>query len=174
MREDEHDDALANRRGHLAQQLVLVLPGFGRWASQIRDFETPYGRAGLRQLEALYMLRHELLDPALPPATGLADYFQIQRSVVTRVLAKLEHSGYIARQADPRDGRAQQITVSERGRLLSDYVEQEYFKEMERAIGGIGEQDLACLERSIDLLTGVSRRLGKAEPPGRSRWSQDD
>jgi DNA-binding MarR family transcriptional regulator len=172
MGENEYDDALAARRGHLAQQMVLVLPGFGRWASEIRDFETPYGRAGQRQLEALYMLRHELLNSSIPPATALADLFQIQRSVVTRVLAKLEGAGYITRQADPRDARTQRITVTERGRLLSDFVEQEYFKEMEAALDGISLDDQACLERAIVLLSDVARRLGNVQPVNISRRMQ--
>lgn len=140
--------------------MVLVLPAFGRWASKIRDFETPYGRAGIRQLEVLYMLRHDLLDPATPAATALAEHFQIQRSVVTRLLMKLELSGYITRQQDPRDGRAQQIVITENGRLLSDYVEQEFFKEMEGALGEIGAADLASLEQAISLLRQVSSNLG--------------
>jgi DNA-binding MarR family transcriptional regulator len=174
MGENEYGGALPARRGQLAQQMVLVLPGFGRWASEIRDFETPYGRAGLWQLEALYMLRHELLDPAIPPATALAERFRIQRSVVTRVLAKLEDAGYITRQADPRDARAQRITVTERGELLSDYVKQEYFKEMEAALGDIDPDDLACLERAIGLLNTIARRLGNVEPVNTSRLLDRD
>lgn len=142
--------------------MVLVLPAFGRWASTIRDFETPYGSAGIRQLEVLYVLRHTMLDPKVPVATALADHFQIQHSVVTRILKKLETAGYISREPDPRDGRAWQITITETGRNLSDYVEAEFFKEMEAALGDPGVDDLACLERCMGLLIGVGRNLGMA------------
>ena len=161
----DSNDPLGDRRVRLARSLVLVLPGFGRWASQIRDFETPYGHAGQRQLEVLYMLRHELLDQDTPAATALADYFQIQRSVVTRVLAKLEHAGYITRTADPHDARAQRIVVTDQGRLLGDYVEQEYFKEMQAALGELSGDDLACLERAVTLLEGVAQELGMGALP---------
>jgi len=80
--------------------------------------------------------------------------------VVTRVLAKLEAAGFISREADPHDARAHQISVTEQGRLLSDFVEQEYFKEMQAALGGLGADDLACLERAAELLAGVANRLG--------------
>jgi DNA-binding MarR family transcriptional regulator len=143
----------------LARRMVVVLPGFGRWASAIRDFETPYGSAGIRQLEVLYALRHNVLDPAIPPATALADLFQIQRSVVTRVLAKLEAAGYITRRPDPSDHRARRIELTESGRLLSDYVAREYFAEMSAALGDVNEDDLDILERAMEILTRAARTL---------------
>jgi DNA-binding MarR family transcriptional regulator len=155
------------RREQLAQRMVLVLPGFGRWASAMRDFETPYGKAGIRQLEVLYILRHDFFDPSQQTATMLADYFQIQRSVVTRVLAKLEHGGHITRETDPRDHRSQQISITDRGKQLSDYVEQKYFEEMNAALGDITEDDLVSLEHSIKILTNVSANLGLGDPPPR-------
>jgi DNA-binding MarR family transcriptional regulator len=154
------DNGLAERRERLAQMMVLILPAFGRWASTIRDFETPYGKAGIRQLEVLYMLRHNMLNTATPTATALADYFQIQRSVLTRILAKLEAAGYISREANPRDGRAWHITITENGKNLSDYVEQKYFEEMATALGPINESTTACLEHSLELLINVAANLG--------------
>jgi len=160
---DTSQGELATRRKHLAQQMVLVLPGFGRWASAMRDFETPYGKAGIRQLEVLYLLRHNFVDRSNQTATMLADYFQIQRSVVTRVLAKLEQGGHITRETDPHDHRAQQITITERGEQLSDYVEQKYFDEMNAALGDIDEADVASLERSLKILKNVATNLGLGE-----------
>jgi DNA-binding MarR family transcriptional regulator len=111
----------------------------------------------------LYMLRHNLLDGSKPTATALAERFQIQRSVVTRILAKLETGGHIIRGTDPRDGRAQQITITENGKHLSDFVEQEYFQEMKRALGEIEARDIECMERSLEILTGVAVDLGMGE-----------
>jgi DNA-binding MarR family transcriptional regulator len=154
--------------------MVLTLPGFGLWAAAIRDFETPYGSAGIRQLEVLYMLRHELLPPAKPAATALAERFGVQRSVVTRILAKLESAGYIVREPDQRDGRAWQIIITENGRNLSDYVEREYFKEMKAALGDIAEGDVACLEHCLDILVDVAVNLGIREPEARfaNEWTK--
>ena len=160
---DSSVETLTARRERIAQLMVLILPAFGRWASAIRDFETPYGKAGIRQLEVLYMLRHNLLDSSTPTATALAERFQIQRSVVTRILTKLEASGYIVRVPDPRDGRAWQITITENGKALSDYVEARYFEEMATALGSIDDHDTACLERSLDLLIRVAANLGLGE-----------
>jgi DNA-binding MarR family transcriptional regulator len=138
----------------------------------MRDFETPYGKAGIRQLEVLYMLRHGLLDSSKPAATALAERFQIQRSVVTRILAKLEASRYITRETHPHDGRAQQITITENGKNLSDYVEQEFFLEMEKALGEIGECDIECMERSIDILIVVAAKLGVGAAARRTSETQ--
>jgi DNA-binding MarR family transcriptional regulator len=143
--------------------MVLILPAFGRWASAMRDFETPYGKAGIRQLEVLYVLRHDLLDPTVPTATAMAEIFQIQRSVLTRILAKLEAGGHITREPDPGDGRASRIAITENGKLLSDYVERQYFREMSQALGEVGEDDVACLERSLEIFTKVLANLGIKE-----------
>lgn len=161
------DNDLDTRRGRLAQLMVLVLPNFGRWASTMRDFETPYGKAGIRQLEVLYMLRHDLLDESQHTATALAAHFEIQRSVVTRLLAKLEGSGFIVREPDPRDGRAWKISITETGKLISDYVEQKYFEEMKTALGVIDQADVEHLERSLDILMSVSTKLGMGLPTPR-------
>jgi DNA-binding MarR family transcriptional regulator len=157
------DERLAARRERVSQLMVLILPAFGRWASTMRDFETPYGKAGIRQLEVLYVLRHDLLDPALPTATALADCFQIQRSVLTRILAKLGAGGHITREPDPDDGRAWRIAITEKGRLLSDHVERQFFREMSQALGDVGESDIACLERSLEIFTRVAANLGIKE-----------
>jgi DNA-binding MarR family transcriptional regulator len=140
--------------------MVLVLPGFGRWASRIRDFETPHGSAGIRQLEVLYMLRHRLLDPEMAFATAIAERFGIQRSVVTRILSKLENAGYIVRTPDPEDGRATHIEITETGRKLSDYVEAEYFREMEAALGEIDEAGIETMEQALTILLDVGENLG--------------
>ena len=81
-------DTLASRRERLSQLMVLILPGFGRWASTMRDFETPYGKAGIRQLEVLYMLRHDLLDPTVPAIQALPSgrRFHVEHGVLTRLL----------------------------------------------------------------------------------------
>ena len=133
-------DILSARRERLSQRMVLVLPGFGRWASAMRDFETPYGKAGIRQLEVLYVLRHDYLDRSVPTATAIAEFFQIQRSVLTKILAKLEAGGLVTREPDPADGRAWRIEITEKGKRLSDYVERQFFQEMREALGEIGEK----------------------------------
>lgn len=161
--DDTTTDALAARRARLSQLMVLILPGFGRWASAMRDFETPYGKAGIRQLEVLYLLRHDLLGDLPPTATSLAAHFGIQRSVLTRILAKLEAGGYVTREPDPSDGRASRVAITEQGKLLSDHVERQYFREMRDALGEIDETEVDCLERSLVILRRVAANLGIGE-----------
>lgn len=169
MADESAGEDLETRRMRLSQQMVLVLPAFGQWASAMRDFETPYGKAGIRQLEVLYLLRHNLLVSPTPTATDLAAYFQVQRSVLTRILAKLEAGGHITRQPDPCDRRAWRAAITERGRLLSDYVEHEYFQEMRDALGDVNERDVTSLERSLDILKRVAANLGAKGLP---RWEE--
>ncbi|HWV24382.1 MAG TPA: MarR family transcriptional regulator [Thermomicrobiales bacterium] len=152
-------NSLSARQKRLSQLMVLILPDFGRWINQIRDFQTPYGKAGIRQLDVLYHLRHGLLENSNPTSTEMAQHFQIQRSVLTRIVAKLESGGFVTRECDLADRRAWRVTITEQGKLLSDYVQQQIFEEMRSALGDLTENDLASLERAMQLLVGVASNL---------------
>ncbi|MEZ4626095.1 MAG: hypothetical protein R2843_15195 [Thermomicrobiales bacterium] len=66
-------------RQQLAIRMLQVLPGFGSWASSIRNFETPFGRVGLRQLSILYIMRYPHFG-AESPASSLAEWFEVSRA----------------------------------------------------------------------------------------------
>jgi DNA-binding MarR family transcriptional regulator len=89
------------------------------------------------------------------------------------VLAKLEQGGHITRETDPHDHRAQQITITEQGSKLSDYVEQKYFDEMNAALGDIDETDVVSLEHSLKILMNVATNLGLGAPASRDLNSTD-
>src|SRR3954469_18597718 len=52
----------------------------------------------------------------------LASRERIQRPTATRVLARLEEAGLIARTADPTDRRSSLVSITEPGRALLDSV----------------------------------------------------
>ncbi len=143
----------------LARTMVLTLPGFGTWAGRVREFDTPFGHAGIRQLEVLYLLRHNLLNTAQPTATQIADHFGVQPSVITRIVQKLIAADYLTRQQCGHDGRAWTLAITERGRNLSDYVELEFFREMETALVDMDAGDLERLRKAMGILEQVAARL---------------
>lgn len=49
-------------------------------------------------------------------ATELAGHLSVSRQAAAKLVAELEEWGYVARRAHPRDGRAQTLALTERGR----------------------------------------------------------
>lgn len=139
-------------RTQLASRMVQTLPSFGVWATTIRDFETPYGKIGLRQAEVLYALRYGLVSSGHVSPSLLAEHFSVQPSAITRVLNRLEVSGYVERRVDPSDGRAQTIHLTERGGAISVAVEQVFIEQMQVAIARIPDDELDGMIRHMDML----------------------
>ena len=144
-------DPGASDRAQLASRMVQTLPAFGIWATTIRDFETPYGKVGQRQVEG-----------PVPPSL-LAEHFHVQPSAITRGLNRLESSGYIERRVDPADGRAQTIHLTERGTAISVAVERILIKQMQDAIAAVPEGDLEGLAEHVDLLGTIAQALLRAQ-----------
>jgi DNA-binding MarR family transcriptional regulator len=146
-------------RAALAKLIVASLPKFGHWTISFRDFETPYGRVGYRQAGILWVLRYELIPPAEVTPLRLAEYFLVQPSVITGALAKLEAAGLISRTVDPQDSRCHRIAITEKGRLLSAYVETFFVNEVCETLEGLDVRDLAGLKRSVEVLDRIADTL---------------
>lgn len=153
------EGARASMRDELAARMAYTLPQFGVWATTIRDFETPYGKIGIRQVEVLYALRKQRLGPGSVSPSQLSEYFHVQPSAITRVLNRLEASEFVERRVDPYDGRAQTIHVTERGSAISVAVEQIFLAQMREAIGVIPDEDLAETYRLIAPFAEIGQTL---------------
>ena len=146
-------------RRYLAGQMVRELPRFGRWATAIRDFETPYGKVGFRQLVILWTLRHNMIpSPAVSPS-DFAYHLDVQPSVVTKVLAKLEAGGFIERSVDPSDGRRYNIEITNKGRHVSEYVEELFVQELLAGVSFLDDEGIASLTKHIAILSEVMKIL---------------
>jgi len=148
------DEQEAARR-LVALRMVQVLPGFGTWASSIRDFETPFGRVGLRQLSILYRMRYAPASGVDLTPRALSQAFDIQPSVITRSLARLEEHGFIERVKDPADRRIARLSITEKGREVSIYVEELFIREMLKSIAIIGDDQIGELSGWIETLAKI-------------------
>jgi len=146
-------------RKRLANRMVTSLPKFGAWAEAIREYDTPWGNYGFRQLSLLWALRFHDISPEAPTPSAIAAYFQIQPSVVTRLLARLEEHGCIRRVTDPNDGRSVTIEVTELGMDLSRYVENIYDEEMSEALAFLSDDEVTELRRVVETLDMISTKL---------------
>lgn len=155
---DQDDHATGSNRHELANRIVTEMPRFGAWTTAINEFQTPYGRVGYRQLELLWAIRHNQL-PDGATASATAQLFQIQPSVVTRVLAKLESHGFIVRTPDPADGRRMNIAITPLGTQLSEYVEGLYNQEVVDQLDLFSQDEIAQIADAVDLFATLGERL---------------
>lgn len=156
-------DPGATDRAQLAARMVQTLPAFGIWATTIRDFETPYGKVGQRQVEVLYAMRHGLVSKGPVSPSLLAEHFHVQPSAITRVLNRLETSDYIERRVDPADGRAQTIHLTERGMAISIAAERILIGQMQDAIAEVPQAGLEGLAEHVELLGTIAQSLLRAQ-----------
>lgn len=142
-------------RADLARQMMRTLPAFGNWANSFRDFETPYGKVGFRQLAILWILRHGLIPEEDISPSRLATYHRVQPSVVTRALDKLEAGGFIVRSVHPADGRRFRITMTAKGREVSEFVERLYVEDMIDSMAFLDDAGIDDLQRNVSTLARI-------------------
>lgn len=148
-------------RIELARSIAASLPKFGVWASASRQFDTPYGRLGYRRISILWVLRHGLIDPKDATTTGLARFYRVQPSVLTRALASMETDGLITRTVDSCDSRIHRVEITERGLEISRYVEDLYIGEVLEAIDPLPESSICPLSESVRQLDGIADELDR-------------
>lgn len=144
-----------DERRYLAGRMVRELPRFGRWALAVRDFETPFGKVGYRQLAILWALRYNLTPTNDVSPSDFAVHLEVQPSVVTRVLAKLESSGFIERTTDPNDGRRYHIQITQKGPHVSEVVEELFVQELLAGVSFLDDEGIAALTKHVAILSKV-------------------
>jgi DNA-binding MarR family transcriptional regulator len=91
--------------------------------------------------------RHGPLTPS-----ELASRERIQRPTATRVLARLEDAGLVARTADPADRRSSLVSVTDAGRLLLVSVRDRKDAYLAQRLDRLSPEDLAALDRAAGIL----------------------
>jgi DNA-binding MarR family transcriptional regulator len=127
----------------LAGQLRLTIVRTARRLRQEAGSDlSPSLTAALSTVE-----RHGPLIPS-----ELAARERIQRPTATRVLARLEEQGLIARMPDPRDGRSSLVTVTTAGRELLAELRTRKTAFLAARIDTLSAEERATLERAADIL----------------------
>ncbi len=98
------------------------------------------------------------IDPEGTRLTELAERAHMTKQSVGEVASDLEQRGYVERVADPADGRAKIIRLTERGRD-AQRVGRDLIDEIEREWAErFGEERIAALRDALEAVTG--QRLG--------------
>jgi DNA-binding MarR family transcriptional regulator len=91
--------------------------------------------------------RHGPLTPS-----ELAARERIQRPTATRLLARLEDEGLIARTRDPHDKRSSLVAVTDTGRALLDELRTRKTAFLVDRLEGLDADERAVLDRAADIL----------------------
>jgi DNA-binding MarR family transcriptional regulator len=87
----------------------------------------------------------------------LADLLGVDAPTVTRKVQQLEHDGYIAREADPDDGRATLIRLSPAGRRILQRVLDARRRWLGELLGEWDERDLAVFAALLNRFSTILR-----------------
>lgn len=86
----------------------------------------------------------------------------VTKPTMTRILTELEQRGFIAREADPRDGRAFMVSITPAGSAAVDAARTERTGIVAALIAELPEADVAAIAGALDALERVSRGHGSA------------
>jgi DNA-binding MarR family transcriptional regulator len=85
----------------------------------------------------------------------LAAREKIQRPTATRVLARLEEAGLIARAADPADRRSSLVAITEAGEALLAFTRERKDLYLAARLDRLSAEELAVLDRAAGILERV-------------------
>ena len=148
-----------NSSQELAMRMVNTLPGWGLWAIDVRDFETPYGSIGFRQASILWVLRRESISDEERTPTGIAKHFGVQNSAITRAVDKLEQGGYLLREVAFEDRRRHYLVLTQKGADISEFIERLYTVPLQEVLSEMSEAEHAALREQVDVLHQLLRRI---------------
>jgi DNA-binding MarR family transcriptional regulator len=131
--------------GHLRHTIVRVAR---RLRQEARSELSPSLTAALSTVE-----RHGPLTPS-----ELASRERIQRPTATRVIARLEEKGLIARTADLYDRRSSLVAVTGAGTALLDELRTRKTAFLAERLETLEPEERATLERAADILERVFER----------------
>jgi DNA-binding MarR family transcriptional regulator len=95
--------------------------------------------------------------------TGLAAQQGIAQPSMTAVIGALEQAGYVARGADPTDGRAVLVSITEAGEAFLADQRRAGAEQLARLARRLPEQDAAALAAAVPALVRL-RTLQEQEP----------
>jgi DNA-binding MarR family transcriptional regulator len=127
----------------LAAQLRLVITRTARRLRQEAASDLgPSQTAALATIE-----RHGPVTPS-----ELARLERIQRPTATRIVARLEEAGLVARVEDPADGRSFTVSATADARALMNRLRTRKNAYLARRLRGLDEADLETLDRAAEIL----------------------
>lgn len=114
------------------------------------------GELGISAVQqgALFVIAQN--DPCHP--SDIAKVLDMNKSAVTTLVARLESGGFVTRKADPKDGRAQFICMSEKGQNAMRRSVPFTKQANEALLAGFSAREIATIERFLSQVVVRSSR----------------
>jgi MarR family transcriptional regulator for hemolysin len=117
------------------------------------------------------ILIHLLTQDRVMRQEELVEQLEVTKPAVSRALESLERKGYVKRQRDPSDQRANQVTLTDKARRIGADVERVYDKVFSIAAQVLTEEAVAGF---IRVFGRVSDSFSAAQANGKSPVSRRD
>ena len=85
-----------------------------------------------------------------PKISDLSDVLNLPRPGVTRTVKEMEYKGYLRKQVSSADGRVTYLSITPRGRALSQRHNAEFFARLAPLLADVSDEDAACTIRTIE------------------------
>jgi DNA-binding MarR family transcriptional regulator len=145
-----------------AQLALRLFPRINRWAQTRIERRELGADLSLRQLSALYIIRHESATLG-----EVARRLMVTPAVVTGLIDRLEKRGYVRRVNEPGDRRRIHLALTDEGRARSVEVENSLVEDIASRVSQLSARDIEALERGLEILDRVVRELETDHAVGR-------
>ena len=81
--------------------------------------------------------------------SDISNYLNLPRPGVTRTVKEMETKGYLSKYASEEDGRITYIQITEKGELLSDKYDKNYYSRLVRYMDDISDDEADCMIDTI-------------------------
>jgi DNA-binding MarR family transcriptional regulator len=116
-------------------------------------------RAGADLSTSQYQVLATTVRHAPVRLTRLADLEGLNPTMLSRIVAKLEAAGLVARTPDPDDGRAAVLTATRQGRDLVARVRRERTDALSLVIDGLDDGQRSALLAALPVLESMAEAL---------------
>ena len=82
--------------------------------------------------------------------SDISDALHIPRPGVTRTVKDMVVGGYLVKAASEEDGRVTYLTITEKGRMLSQVFDSEFFAKLTPLLADVSDEDAATTIRTIE------------------------
>lgn len=82
--------------------------------------------------------------------SDISDALHIPRPGVTRTVKDMVDGGYLEKSASEEDGRVTYLTITEKGRTLSQVFDSEFFAQLAPLLADVSDEDAATTIRTIE------------------------
>ena len=140
-------------RSRHVEELALGLPQRVSALTRLFFARERVSRTEVGVLAALAVRPHRI--------TELSTLEGISQPAVTQLVNRLQGRGWVKRRADPADGRAVLVELTEAGSAQLEGVRADYHALMREEMAALDDQEVATLAAAVEILDRLVARLGE-------------